>query len=482
VRLTSSRLRAAVPRPQSAASRSHPDDQPRAHLVDSLGIAHVRRAPTRRRTRFLRRSASVNDAAFDPDWPADRHGEQGRHRADRRRESSERAAGDPSSSAPRRGHASPATGTACSLFRGTARPHLRRTNGQARTVACCLRSPLGRATASARAREAVPSQIGKEATRSVWRWRRRAGAAQPAAGRGRRRWLASRSREGSALLRRCDPTTHGGCGSSIHAPAFGRDLRPLAGRAASPSALAAVRRDRRNRNGLHLGHRPGASAEPPVLEARGRNLRCRVRPFEANVLTASDDGSARLWRAGHGRAARRLSRRPGGQGTVLAERKVIVTTTVWRHARPGRGCGAGAAARRSVTCTEPPSRSDHFRPLMERHLVAVGSPAPGPLETGSGTSSTLLLRSLPGSIFWSVLTARLIAYGRGVRAVTAAALAPAVEREVQQGFGPARPSLTAGCARRPGRGPVRRRLHPRPRSRGVPHRLHAQGDVARRWQ
>jgi WD40 repeat protein len=139
-------------------------------------------------------------------------------------------------------------------------------------------------------------------------------------------------------------------------------------------------------------------------------------PDGATVLTASDDGSARLWRAATGEqlavlrspaAPKRALFSPSGKRIVTTRRGEV---RVWAvDSVPAQ------FARRLPPMFESPSIGAITFARDGSHLVAVGSGA-WTLETGSGRIQRAFYPTvLPGSIFSVTPDGRLIAYGRGVR-------------------------------------------------------------------
>ena len=231
----------------------------------------------------------------------------------------------------------------------------------------------------------------------------------------RRRWpRRARGRIGLVPGIRPDDAS-GESGSSMRAPAPGRQSSSPVAQAASPSVPAAGSSPppdrRRPASRTRSRH---ASAEPSQsCVVMRRNVGLGFAPDGATVLTAT-----RMARPASGAPPRRAARRlpqphRADKGAVLAERKAIVTTVVATCAS-----GPWMRCRRSSRdgfrpCTGPAHPGDHLTPDGS-HLVAWEA-APGPSKPLGPHPAASLPDGPPGSIFSVSPDGRLIAYDRGVK-------------------------------------------------------------------
>ena len=234
---------------------------------------------------------------------------------------------------------------------------------------------------------------------------------------------ASRSGAGSRSFPGCDPTTsRGSCGSSIHAPAFGRRSSSPAGRAASPSAPAAgSSRPRGPETARIWDTLPGRFGRAlPVLRGHAGGISdVEFAPDGETVLTASDDGSARLWRAATGEqlavfrsptAPTRALFSPSGKRIVTTRRGEV---RVWAvDAVPAQ------FARRLPPMFESPPIGAITFTRDGSHLVAVvGRRVDARSRLGPDPTRVLSARSYRGRSSRSVPTAGSSRTSRGVQEV-----------------------------------------------------------------
>ena len=443
--LTSSRLRAVVPTRGPVRSAAISPDDSRVLTVDGLGTAHVRSATGGGGDIASFGAGLVNDAAFDPTGrlivTASKDGTARIVDASRGEERLVIRAGS-------------APVVAARFSRDGRRVLTVSRDGVARTfdartgkrgADARVRSPL-RGTSSARAAR-QSSSSGKEATRAC-------GAGSRASRRGAvflgRVAVADDGRvalAGGIGLTPGDATRrrHGGAGDRRFTYRRSEDdLRPRRGSAASPSAPAAgSSRPRGPETARIWDTLPGRFGRAlPVLRGHAGEISdVAFAPDGETVLTASDDGSARLWRAATGEqlavfrsptAPTRALFSPSGKRIVTTRRGDV---RVWAvDAVP-----AQFARRLPPVYPNPPIAAITFT-RDGSHLVAAGSGA-WTLETGSGRIQRAFYpTALPGSIFSVSPDGRLVAYGRGVQEAVTGRWRwrdAAVERDVQQGFGPA---------------------------------------------
>ena len=207
----------------------------------------------------------------------------------------------------------------------------------------------------------------------------------------------------------------------MHAPAPGRRSSSPAGRARiafSPGGrFVATAGPETARIWDTLPARFGRAL--PVLRGHAGGISdVAFAPDGATVLTASDDGSARLWRAATGEqlavlrspaAPKRALFSPSGKRIVTTRRGEV---RVWAV----DSVPAQFARRLPPMFESPPIGAITFT-RDGSHLVAMGSGA-WTLETGSGRIQRAFYPTVqPGSIFSVSPDGRLIAYGRGVQEV-----------------------------------------------------------------
>jgi WD40 repeat protein len=155
----------------------------------------------------------------------------------------------------------------------------------------------------------------------------------------------------------------------------------------------------------------------PVLRGHAGGISdVAFAPDGATVLTASDDGSARLWRAATGEQLAVFRSPTAPTRALFSPSGKLVATTRGREVRLWAVDSVPTRfARRLPSVFESPSIGAITFTRDGSHLVAMGVGA-WTLETGSGRIRHAFYPTiLPGSIFSVSPNGRLIAYGRGVR-------------------------------------------------------------------